>query len=158
MRNLEEINVNEMGRPVGRPSPPEDAIRSLESLVGASLPVTYKIFLNHANGGHPELDSFVPDCAANSYDRWAVDRFYAVGLSESATQGIEWAIRSYASSLPAQCLPIACDAGGNQIALDFRTDPPSVKLYIHDDSFRELFVSDTFEAFIDKLSEDPDMI
>ena len=41
------------------------------------LPDAYKALLRIANGGHPELNTFVPDGAV-SESRWSVDMFYSL--------------------------------------------------------------------------------
>jgi cell wall assembly regulator SMI1 len=157
MRDLRELNINEMGQPVSRPAPTQTEIAEIESALGVSLPSTYKTLLQVANGGHPELNSFVPE-GADSESRWSVDTFYHLS-SNKMTPGSVWrAFREYSTVLRPQRFPIARDEGGNQIVLDLNESPPSVKLAIHDEDFREIPVARSLDRFLDLLSTDPDMI
>ena len=48
--------------------------------------------------------------------------------------------------------------GGNQIIVDLADSPPSVKVAVHDEGFREIPVAESLDRFLDLLSTDPDMI
>jgi hypothetical protein len=88
MRDLRELNINEMGRPVSRSAPTKGELSELESALGASLPDAYKALLQTANGGHPELNSFVPE-GADPESRWSVDVFYYLS-SDKTGEGSLW--------------------------------------------------------------------
>lgn len=157
MRDLHELNINEMGSPVSRSAPTEAELLALESALDASLPGTYKALLQTANGGHPELNTFVPE-GADPESRWSVDVFYYLS-SDRTGEGSVWrALSEYRHVLRNSCLPVARDEGGNQVIMDLADSPPSVKMAIHDEQFREIPVAESFDRFLDLLSTDPDMI
>lgn len=157
MRDLHELNINEMGRPVSKPAPTEAEFVELEAAVGTTLPDAYKALLRVANGGHPELNSFVPEGAAPE-SRWSVDILYHLSADKAGPTSIWRALREYSPVLKSHRLPIARDEGGNQIVLDFDDSPPSVKVAIHDEGFREIPVAPSVDRFLDLLAADPDMI
>jgi len=68
------------------------------------------------------------------------------------------AFREYSPVLQPGRFPIARDEGGNQIVLDLNESPPSVKLTIHDEDFREIPVEQSLDRFLDMLCTDPDVI
>ena len=157
MRDLHELNINEMGRPVSNPSPTEANFIELETALGVSLPDDYKVLLRFANGGHPELNSFVPEGAALE-SRWSVDIFYHLSSDKTGPTSIWRTLREYTPVLKPHHLPIGRDEGGNQIVIDLDDSPPSVKLAIHDDDFREISVAPSVDRFLNLLATDPDMI
>lgn len=157
MRNLEELNINEGGRPVSRPQPSEKDITAFQDHFGHALPVEYMRLLRFANGGYPELDSFVPKGADKS-NRWAVNFFYRLESDKNDMAGLWNAVEDWGAVLGKSRLPIACDSGGNQIVLNLEASPAKVELCIHDEGFRIVPVADSFEQFLDLLSVDPDMI
>ncbi len=157
MRDLRELNINEMGSPVSRSAPTETEVSELESALGASLPSAYKALLQTANGGHPEFNTFVPE-GADAESMWSIDTFYHLSFDKAAQGGVWLALSEYQKTLRNQWLPVAQDEGGNQIILDLADSPPSVKLVIHDEGFREIQVARSFDRFLDLLSTDPDMI
>lgn len=158
MRDLDELNVNEGGHPVTRRPPTPDEIAAFESQHGVSLPDTYLQLLRHANGGHPELDSFVPADTDDDEDRWQVNNFYFLDADTEHPESLWRATRAWRAVLGDRRVPVARDGGGNQIYLDFTTAPPAVKLAVHDAGFSSRLVAATFEAFLDRLQDDPDMI
>lgn len=157
MRNLAELKINEGGRPVTRPSPTPAVIRELEVRLGVALPESYVGLLRHANGGHPEVDSFVVRVEGRQ-ERWSVNRFYHL-TEEKQSVGTVWrALEDWACVLGNRALPFANDGGGNQIFMSFDGDTPSVKLCVHDENFKILKVANSFDAFIDMLEKDPELI
>lgn len=157
MRDLNELNINEMGRPVSRPAPTEADFAELEATLGRSLPDGYKALLQVANGGHPELNSFVPEAAAPE-SRWSVDIFYHLSPDKKGPTSVWRALLEYSPVLKPHRLPIGRDEGGNQIVLDFDDSPPSIKVAIHDEEFREIPAAPSVDRFLDLLATDPDMI
>jgi hypothetical protein len=157
MRNLHELNINEGGKPVKRDAPGPDIVSEFEQHYGVSLPEDYLRLLNHANGGHPELDSILPE-PRSSGARWAVNVFYHLDGDKESDTSLWKAVKAWRSILGKLSLPFATDAGGNQFYLDLSTDPPAVKVCIHDENFRAIGIAPSFEKFIDGLEIDPDMI
>lgn len=119
------------------------------------MPVDYISLLLGSNGGHPELDSFVPD-GSSSNNRWAIDHFYHLDSGDSPSN-LTIATSRWGEILGEGCVPFACDGGGNQIYLDMNGGG-TVVLCIHDESFKRVPVAESFSKFIDKLEQDPDTI
>ena len=157
MRDLQELNVNEGGMPVTRAAPSYQNIEDFEGVYGVSLPESYLRFLRHANGGHPELDSFIPQGTSED-NRWSIDTFYHLGPNRQESGSVWLMAEEWRSVLGAAAIPFAQDGGGSQLYLDFETEEPSVKLCIHDQDFKTVGVADSFGSFVDLLHKDPDMI
>lgn len=154
MRDLRELNINEGGLPVSRAAPADRDFHRLEALAQVTLPGSYKALLRFANGGHPELSTFVVD---NQGSEWSVSRFFRVS-SDDGPNSVFWALSTHSTVLPARRLPIGQDGGGNLFVLNFDTNPPSVVVVVHDEGFREIPLASSFERFIDGLELDPDAI
>jgi hypothetical protein len=157
MRNLSELNLNEGGVPVSRLAPSARVVAEFESQFGITLPTAYLEFLQYANGGHPELDSFEAADPPHS-SRWSINRFYHLDDDSNSPASLWMAMRRWRSILGKDALPFAADSGGNQYFLDLTREPPPVKICLHDEEFAIVQLAPTFEAFIDRLSVDPDMI
>jgi hypothetical protein len=157
MRNLADLNINEGGQVVRRPKPTDKDIAAFERQIGHSLPPEYLQLLRFVNGGHPQLDSFVPK-GADEDNKWAVNIFYNLGPDKNDIGGLWKAVEGWQKVLGKLRLPIACDSGGNQIVLNLRKEPATVELCIHDEGFHIVPVADSLEQFLDFLSVDPDMI
>src|SRR5688572_6087547 len=147
MRDLRELKVNVGGKPVQRPAPTPDEVAAFEAYLGARLPQAYRGFLEFANGGHPQVGSFIP-LGGDPSDKWAVNRFYHLGPDRDDPGNIWKVTKGWRAVLGPQSLPIANDGGGNQIFINFSSTPPSVELCIHDESFRIVRVADSFEDFV----------
>jgi len=157
MRNLSELNINEGGRPVPRPAPNQPVVAAFESHFGLKLPSAYSALLQHANGGHPELDSFKP-IGTPGAATWSVNRFYHLDDERTSPSNLWSTTENWQRILGKSALPFASDAGGNQFFLDLGANPPTVKGCLHDERFRVVDLAPSFEAFIDNLEIDPDMI
>lgn len=157
MRDLKELNLNEGGKPVPWPRPTAEQVREFEERFGVRLPDEYLSLLRYSNGGHPEKDSFRPAGATEDV-LWGVNRFYHLTDDHTDLEGLWRATEEWQSVIGKKLVPVANDAGGNQLVLAFDRHPPSVKICIHDENFRLLHVADTFGEFIDLLVRDPDMI
>ena len=157
MRNLSELNINEKGKPVGRLAPTNEAIGEFQSHFGVVLPEAYIKLLQHANGGHPEVDSIEP-IGRPQAAKWAVNRFYHLDDDKASTTNLWNVTEKWRSILGKNAIPFAGDGGGNQFFLDLNTQAASVKLCVHDEKFAVVELAPTFEAFIDALFVDPDMI
>jgi hypothetical protein len=157
MRDFSELNINEKGKPVGRPSPTGETISEFQSHFGVMLPESYVKLLRHSNGGHPEVDSIEPVNRPKSA-RWAVNRFYHLDGDKTSTANLWNVTDKWRKILGESTIPFAADGGGNQFFLDLKTLPPSVKVCVHDGGFSIVEIAPSFETFIDALSIDPDMI
>lgn len=157
MRDLDELNINEGGKPVNRLAPTKDLIDAFQARFAVTLPKEYLWLLEHSNGGHPELDSIEP-VGRPGAARWTVNRFYHLDDDRVSTASLWVVTERWRSKLGKDALPFAGDAGGNQFFLDFRTSPPSVKVCVHDEGFAVVDIAPTLEAFVDGLSFDPDMV
>ena len=111
MRDLHELKINEMGGPVSRPAPTEAEVSALESVLGAPLPDAYIALLQTANGGYPELDTFVPE-RADPESAWSVDHFYHLSSDKTDVGSVWRALGEHRDVLRDHCLPIAQDGGG----------------------------------------------
>lgn len=155
MRDLDELSINSYPD-APRPAPTEEQFRRFAVAFDVDLPDRYADFLRHANGGHPELDSFVP-VDADAADSWAVDHFYH--LSEEEDSESLWvATRTWRPVLGNRAVPIASDGGGNQVFLDLDENPVMVKLAIAEGALSIRDVSRDFEQFLDLLHTNPDFI
>lgn len=157
MRDLHEINMNEGGKPVGRNPPTAAQVSEFQSHFGVVLPESYLIFLKHSNGGHPERNAYLPKGCAEDH-LWGVNRFYYLNDDKAGVDGLWNATQAWRNALRKDIVPIADDGGGNRILLSFAESPPSVKVCIHDEGMRFVHAADSFEEFIDSLTDDPDMI
>jgi hypothetical protein len=157
MRDLRELNINDGGEPVTREQPRESQIQAFESRFHVKLPRDYLTLLRFSNGGHPEKNVFIPKGSANDAF-WDVSRFYFLNDDKKSFEGLWRATIEWQKAISESIVPIAQDGGGNQILLSFDSDPPNVKLCIHDEELRIVDVANTFGDFIDMLTEDPDMI
>jgi hypothetical protein len=156
VRNLSELKINERGKNVDRRPPSDEIIKAFEAQFAIKLPENYQKFLRHSNGGHPELDSI--ESSGDAGNKWAVNGFYFLNEDKSSTGSFWAAVEKWRKILGNHALPIAADSGGNQFFLDLIVTPPSVKVCVHDENFSMLSLSPSFEAFIDGLSIDPNMI
>lgn len=159
MRDLNELNINEGGKPVTRPQPTSDQISFVESLIGVKLPASYTEFLTFSNGGHPELDTFYFEIEGLQ-DEWNVNYFFCISSNPNAYGDVVWNYKRYQTMIPEKVLPIADDGSGNLICLDLaKPKKESVVLWVHDAFEHQLrLVADSFEEFIDSLAKNPNYI
>ena len=154
MRDLNELQLNEGGRPVQRPAPSASDIASFEAAAGFPLPEEYLQLLRHSNGGHPFLDTF----EARGNGDFAIDRFYHLdGADRSSPMSLFSILKTWSTVLGPNRLPIATDGGGNQIFLEAAEGAVAVSLYLHDLE-KVIPVAASFSAFIDSLKLDPDCL
>ena len=160
MRNLDEVNINEGGEPVRTASPNDDDFRQFENYFGVELPQDYKIMLRHANGGHPEADSFT------YYDgkgEDAVDTFYQLNGDQDDLDGV-WKNTIHLrkvldqAGLNSNVVAIGQNGGGDQVFLRTSAKPPSVHILYRTDGNSIPKVADSFAEFIDALYIDPDYV
>jgi hypothetical protein len=161
MRKLEELNINKGGKPVQRPAPTNSIIAEFQQKYGVTLPEDYLRLLRHSNGGHPELDSYLPGGESEEEDEvetWAVNDFYFLNEDRTSDCSLWRAMEEWRSTLGPSKLPFACDGGGNQFFLDLSVQPSPVKVCIHDEDFYQLDLAPSFADFIDGLALNPDYI
>lgn len=151
MRDLGEININDNGKPVDRLPPSEEQIARFEHRYNVTLPAEYVQMLLHSNGGHPEVNSFIP---VNLDGSWGIDEFYWLG--GYGTYSVDEAIDRWGAVLGDRKIPIGRDGGDNQVFLDLSVASAPVRLCIHDEDFRVIDVAPSFGAFIDLLHINPD--
>jgi hypothetical protein len=157
MRDLSELNINEGGSPVVRPAPTAAVIGAFQAHFGVVLPEGYLRLLRFANGGHPELDSIEPIGRPGAAP-WAVDHFCFLDDDRTASESLWVAMATWRPELGRDAVPFAFDAFGNPFVLDLKSVPPAVKACVHDDGFAIVDIAPSFEAFIDALHIDPDMV
>ncbi len=157
MRDLSALNINEGGKRVGRPAPSTDVISAFQSHYDITLPEDYLVLLRQSNGGHPELDSIEP-IGRPGATRWAVNRFYHLDNDKTSPESLWSAMEKWRRILGNNALPVAADGGDNQFFIDLDTSLGAVKICVHDENFSIVDIAPSFEAFIDGLSPDPDMI
>jgi hypothetical protein len=145
VRDLEELNINEGGRPVKRPAPTAEHIRAFERKFGVRLAQAHVVLLKHANGGHPELNVFYKgDCD------WGVDVFLHLSDEDAHPSGLWRAMADYGGLLGEACIPFAFDGGGNVFYVDAGSVGAPVWLWLHHPPER-VFLAPSFEAFVDGL-------
>lgn len=157
MRNLAELNLNEGGLPVTRAAPSEGIIREFERHFQLTLPADYLRFLRFSNGGHPELDLIQPIGRPGAAG-WGVNRFYHLSDDKNSPSSLWRNTQEWRHVLGEGKFPFAGTGGGDVFVLDLTTSPPSVKGCVHEEGFRLVDIAPSFEAFIDALELDPDMI
>lgn len=106
----------------------EQDIISLESVLGAQLPDTYRKFLLLHNGGHPNPNVF-PIHNNPSDNRGQIDYFLCIKVKD--IYNLPTWIRRYKNRIPHDLIPIAVDPGGNLICLSIM-DINRGKIYFWD--------------------------
>jgi len=157
VRDLTELNINEGGRPVGRPTPTDREIAAFERHFNLKLPTDHIALLLFANGGHPELDLIEPVGRPDAAS-WSVDRLYHLNDDRASHLGLWKATEVWRPILGPNALPFADDGCGNPFFLDLRFSPAPVRACIHDEGFRTVDIAPSFDVFIDRLKLDPEMI
>lgn len=155
MRNLAELNLNIGGKPVMRKPPSQKALSLLADLTKMPVEKDYIKFLMQSNGGHPQLNAFVPEC--NSQENvWSVDMFYHVDEDEiEHHHSVFKVLRDWKSQLRKGELPIGCDGGNNQICLGRQGE---IFIIVADGITKRYPVASSFTNFIDLLHEDSEFI
>ncbi|PUA42988.1 SMI1/KNR4 family protein [Pseudomonas protegens] len=121
----------------------EQLIAQVQQRLGLEFPALYLELVQYAAAATPGIGTFR---YGNAYT--CISEFFEFGLSNQP-----WSLLWYASpgrvpGLPAGCLPIARDAGGLLICLDFNS--PGVAVEVFDpDSSRRYPVAPDFKAFVE---------
>ncbi|MBK9258449.1 MAG: SMI1/KNR4 family protein [Polyangiaceae bacterium] len=138
-----------------------EEIQRFEARWKVKLPDDYKLFLLESNGGAPTPRTFhVP--------RWehegsALDFFY--GIHDRENSSLDEACEAYTDRIPADLIPIAADAFGNNVCIGWKGKRRG-KIYFwdHEDEldenglcrqdYRNVFlVANRLQEFLDKLEE-----
>jgi hypothetical protein len=130
-----------------------EEIKSLESSLGCTLPSEYRSFLEQSNGGNPGAIACFRFCSGSRSSLLS----YFYGIQESPYwASIYYAIRTFSDELPKEALPIASDAGGNQIVLFHSgSEKGSVYFWDHEEGiYTDYRLADSFDLFISSLYED----
>ena len=127
----------------------DDQIREIEERLSFTIPEKYFQFLSKYNGGIPEFSSFI---ITGENDQSQVLVFY--GIKKGATYDLLNASRSWKKYLPTAFLPIASDAGGNQIVLDCNPENAGAIYFMDHEAHpgKNLTkIADSFTAFVESL-------
>lgn len=152
--NITRLNINVHGITVPGFGGNERLFDQIGGLVGASLPEDYISFIRTADGGHPELDTFVLNPETDS--AFGVDAFYS--FSNPAVENIKTAIERWGRTLGKKMLPIGHDGGDNQFYLNLNEQPASVWIFLHDEGNARVKLADSLAQFIATLDTNPDYI
>jgi hypothetical protein len=134
-----------------------ETIDAFQSRHGVELPAAYREFLRQTNGGKPMLAEF----KIESWGSSRVTTFYGIG--DTASGNLDRFVESQRDSIEAELIPIACDPGGNVIAIRVAGNlAGSVEFVPHDfvDAVEEteFFVSypiaRDFDTFLGSLKPD----
>jgi hypothetical protein len=132
--------------PYGATSP--EAIAQFEARRGVLLPAEYKAFLLKSNGGMPIPDVLeVPGWHGQGSE---LGSFYGIHDGPK-TKRLDWACEVHEERIPADLIPIAYDANGNEICIGWKGKREG-KIYFwdHEDELDEngLFVQDYRNVFL----------
>ena len=89
------------------------AITHAEAQLGFKFPDEYLDFLRKHNGGIPEPPYFGMTGDAGS----ELDVFYSIGASDPTCDVVKMTAAMRGKAIPAELMPIGCDAGGNRVCL-----------------------------------------
>lgn len=122
------------------------------SRIGGALPASYVDFIRVADGGHPEIGSFlVPGGSPDNF--FEINWFYS--FSDQRVENIGAAIDRWGDALGDGALPFGKDGGGNQIYLNLNDSTPTVWIYLHDENGARIKLANSFAEFIAGLTENP---
>jgi hypothetical protein len=137
-----------------------EAIANFEARWRMILPAEYKAFLLHSNGGYPTPNSFrVPGWYGHGN---SVMSFYGIHDAEKVER-LDWACKVLDERVPADLIPIASDANGNQICLGWKGEREGkVYFWDHEDELDEdgdfvtdyrnvYLVANSLQEFLDGL-------
>ncbi|NVM92880.1 hypothetical protein FHT32_006573 [Variovorax sp. SG517] len=140
-------------------NPPDEDIRSFESAMG-KIPEDYKSFLKSNNGGIPSATLL----KTKSNER-VINALLALKAPPGFGDSIESHLNVYEGRIPSNTIPIASAGSGDLILLNIDPSKFGEVLYwdhnfeSDDDDASDYFgntevVSDSFSAFLDKLTPD----
>lgn len=130
------------------PSITPQQLAEVEAELRARLPGDYRAFLLNYNGGSPVPDTMAVENAPGTPTD--VQVFFGISRHIESSNLI-WNKNIFSDRIPEDCLPIACDSGGNLFCL---AEGGRV-VYIDLDSPEpgQYLVTDSFEAFLQKLTD-----
>lgn len=125
-----------------------EAIANFEARWRVVLPAEYKQFLLDSNGGYPTPNIFV----VQGWYGWGsgLNFFYGIHEAEKVDR-LDWACKVYDQRVPADLLPIAYDAFGNNICLGWKGERKGkVYFWDHEDELDENgdFVTDNRNVYL----------
>ncbi|HMY18667.1 MAG TPA: SMI1/KNR4 family protein [Polyangium sp.] len=137
-----------------------EAITEFEARWEVVLPLEYKQFLLKSNGGRPTATCFaIPGFHGQGS---MMNSFYGIHHGAEHHQ-LDLAVKSYGERIPADLIPIAADAGGNEICIGWKGKRAG-KIYFwdHEDEldengdfvqdYRNVFlVANSLQEFLDNL-------
>jgi cell wall assembly regulator SMI1 len=148
MRNLKQLKFHENERQ----PPTDEQIRRIEAHFEIRLPRDLVKLLRFSNGGSPELNDFLPQ-GGQEHSRNLMNAFCFLNDNKRNHYGM-WAMtRVWRQATGCNVLAIGESPGGDGILLSFDTNPPCVKVCIHDNDFEMVHVADSFGEFIDLLEQ-----
>jgi len=155
MKDLQELGINDNGRVVLRRTPTDSDIQAFEAEFDLTLPVGVIQLLRHSNGGHPERNTFYPPGPERG-DGVAIDHLYFLDGDDHGEESLWLATHQWRPFLGPRALPFASDGGGNQFFIDL-TDG-CVKICWHDAEMVTSLLAESFEAFVDALEIDDELV
>ncbi len=150
MRNLSELNINDGGSAVTRARPTDGEFANFEARYKVTVPNELRALLRHSNGGCPELDSL----EANGQS-WSLNHFLHLAEGEG-TDTLAYALTHWRPILGPHALVFGEDGGGNPYFIDLADG--AVNICLHDEEMKIVRIATSFEAFIDSLELDEEMI
>lgn len=122
----------------------EQLITQVQQCLGVEFPPLYLELVQYAEAATPGIGGF-----AYGGGYTCISEFFEFGLSNQP-----WTLLWYASpgrvpGLPAGCLPIARDAGGLLICLDFNSPQVAVEIFDPENASRYPVAAD-FKAFVER--------
>ncbi|WP_170229771.1 SMI1/KNR4 family protein [Polyangium fumosum] len=139
-----------------------EEIAMFEARKNVRLPVEYKDFLLKSNGGMPTPDGFeIPGFHGQAS---TVNAFYGIHDGPK-TKRLDWACEVHRERIPADLIPIAYDAFGNEVCIGWKGKRRG-KIYFwdHEDELDEqglsrqdygnvYLVANSLGEFLDSLKE-----
>lgn len=122
----------------------EQLIAQVQQRLGIEFPALYLELVQYANAATPGIATFAYDGGAT-----CISEFFEFGLNDEP-----WSLLGYASpgrvpGLAAGCLPIARDAGGLLICLDFNSPGVAVEIFDPERASRYPVAAD-FKTFVER--------
>ena len=151
---MKKVTVTDSGEPI---SDIEYGLFVLE--FNLNLPESYKAFILNNNGGYPELSYFQN---ANS-ELYEIQAFYCVKLEvgdflenlDSLTSSLE-IIQDHQvdeQNIPSSFYPFGYDSGGSVYCLSMDSKNQGAVFKCYFDGSPERYICDSFEDFVNGLSE-----
>ena len=152
MRDVCTLGIRSKGKAVTRPEPDATGVAEFERRLGAQLPEDYKAFLRVANGGCPAVNWL--ETRAGPFQ---IEAFYSLSPDQEDHYSVSRASRWPARDLGRKVVAVAGDGSGDQLLLDYVSDPPIVSWWQHDHGKNEqpIPIAPNFSDFLDLLVVPP---